>query len=424
VALVVSHTIAVGIFLTPAELIGGLAWPAMTLALWVGGGAMVLAGATTFGELASRYPQAGGLYVYLREAWGSRVACLYAWQSLLVLDPGVTAALASGASQYAVLIWPAASGQSRVIATALVWALALLSMSGLRMGARVFGALTLIKLATLAAIIITAFAGDAGTWSHFDATGLQSSMGRSFGEAMAIGVISVFFSFGGFWEASRIAAEVQDPRRTVPRALVIGVTAVTAIYIATTAAFIYLVSPAEATSATAFARLVGEAAFGPAGAMILAWAVVLSVVPSAMAMLMVAPRLYEAMARDGLFPAAIAARRAGSGAPVRATVVLAALATLLVWLGTFDQIVAFFVATALVFIALAAAAIFVCRRREHDRAPYRAWGYPVTPALFIVLVVGVLILIAANRPFEAAAGTGAVALGALVDRLVFRPGAR
>jgi APA family basic amino acid/polyamine antiporter len=95
-----------------------------------------------------------------------------------------------------------------------------------------------------------------------------------------------------------------------------------------------------------------------------------------------------------------------------------------VWLGTFDQIVAFFVATALVFIALSAAAIFVCRRREQERAPYRAWGYPLTPVLFIVLVVGVLILIAAHRPFEAAAGAAAVAVGALVDRFLFRPGAR
>ena len=103
-ALVIGHTIAVGIFLTPAQIIGALGSPMLTFALWFGGGAVVLAGAFTFGELASRYPQAGGLYVYLREAWGERVAFLYSWQSLLIMDPGVTAALAVGASQYLVLV--------------------------------------------------------------------------------------------------------------------------------------------------------------------------------------------------------------------------------------------------------------------------------------------------------------------------------
>ena len=107
-ALVVGHAIGVGIFLTPADLIGALASPILTLGLWVVGGAMVLAGALTFGELASRFPLAGGPYIYLREAWGERVAFLYGWQSLLVMDPGVTAALTTGASQYLVVLWPAA----------------------------------------------------------------------------------------------------------------------------------------------------------------------------------------------------------------------------------------------------------------------------------------------------------------------------
>jgi len=127
-ALVVGHTIGVGIFLTPAEPIGALASPALTFGLWLACGAVVLAGAFTFGELASRYPQAGGPYVYLRQAWGRRVAFLYGWQCLLIMDPGITAALALGLSQYLVVLWPSAAGRERWLALGTVWVLALVNM--------------------------------------------------------------------------------------------------------------------------------------------------------------------------------------------------------------------------------------------------------------------------------------------------------
>jgi APA family basic amino acid/polyamine antiporter len=420
-ALVISNTIAVGIFLTPAELIGALASPALTLTLWLVCGAMVLAGAFTFGELASRYPQAGGLYVYLREAWGARVAFLYGWQSLLIMDPGLTAALAVGASQYIVVLWPAGGGFERWIAVGTIWIVAAINMAGLTFGARVFGFLTALKLCTLAGVVVLALATGAGSWSHFVSAGVSSASAPPIGEALALGLISVFFSFGGFWETSRIAAETRDPRRTLPRALVLGVLSVTAIYVMTTVAFIYLVPPASATSASEFARRAGEAMLGPTGPSALASVVVLSIVASAMAMVMVAPRLYEAMSRDGLFPASVAARHALTGAPVRATAVLAILATVFVLLGTFDQIVAFFMCTTLCFVALAAAAVFVVRRRGSAAAAFLAPGYPVTPALFVLLVATVVAMVAINRPVQALAGFALVLLGVPVSRFLVLP---
>jgi APA family basic amino acid/polyamine antiporter len=228
--------------------------------------------------------------------------------------------------------------------------------------------------------------------------------------------VSVFFSFGGFWETSRIAAEMRDPRRTVPLALVAGVVCVTAIYLLTTAAFILLVPPAGATSAAEFARLAGEALAGPIGPTLLSVAVLLSVVASAMAMMMVAPRLYEAMGRDGLFPAAVSTRTA-NGSPVRSTLVLAALSTMLVLLGTFDQIVSFFIAPTLVFLALAAGAVFVVRRRAAPAASFHAPGYPLTPVVFITLVAAVALMVAANRPRQALAGLVMVTLGLPVYRM-------
>lgn len=424
VALVISHTVAVGIFLTPAELIGALASPALTLGLWAVGGLVVLAGAFTFGELAARYPQAGGLYVYLRAAWGPRLAFLYGWQSLLIMDPGVTAALAAGASQYATLVWPAAAGFEPLVAVGMIWALAVLNMAGLTFGARVFGVLTVFKLCTLAGIVVLAMATSVGSWSHFSPfVGLRDGA-PPLGEALALGLVSVFFSFGGFWEASRIAGEVRDPRRTLPVALVAGVVCVTVIYLMTTVAFIYLVPASAATSAPEFARLAGEALLGTTGPAVLASIVLLSVVASAMAMIMVAPRLYEAMGRDGLFPRALTMRHARTGAPVRATALLASLASLFVLLGTFQQIVAFFIATALAFIALAAAALFVVRRRDVSHDGFRAPAFPLTPAVFALFVAVVVLMVAVNRPWQALAGLALVLAGVPAFRLFVKGASR
>jgi APA family basic amino acid/polyamine antiporter len=292
-------------------------------------------------------------------------------------------------------------------------------MGGLRVGARVFGLMTVLKMGTLGGVVLIALASGAGDWTHFASPTVRPAVAPPLGEAMALGLVGIVFSFGGFWEASRIAGEVRDPRRTLPRALLFGVMIVTAAYLMTTLAFIYVVPPTAATTAAEFARRFGEALLGPSGPTALASVVVLSVVASAMAMILVAPRLYEAMAADALFPASLAKRHASTGAPVRATALLAALATLFVLVGTFEEIVAFFLCTTLGFLALAAAAVFVARRREAPGAAaplFRTPGYPVTPVLFVLLVLAVVVMVAVHRPLQAAAGVLIVLTGIPVQR--------
>jgi APA family basic amino acid/polyamine antiporter len=384
----------------------------LTLGLWIVCGAIVLAGALTFGELASRYPHAGGLYIYLREGWGERIAFLYGWQALLIMDPGITAALAAGSAQYLVVLWPSAVGAERVIAVGTIWILAGLNMLGLRLSARLFGVMTGFKLLALAAIILIAFTVGDGHWSNFATTPGARSGAPPLAEGLALGLVSVFFSFAGFWEASRIAGEVREPGRTLPLAFALGVGCLTLVYVATTAAFIYLVPAGETTSASVFARRAGEAMLGAAGPPMLAAAVVLSVIASAMALLMMAPRLYVAMSLDGLFPAALAAIHPATKAPARATALLAVLASGFVLAGTFDQIASFLICTALGFIALAAAALIVVRRRAPDplappecrairgqRDSSSSWS-PRSVAL-----------VAINRPLQALGGLVIVAAG-------------
>jgi APA family basic amino acid/polyamine antiporter len=419
-ALVIGHTIGVGVFLTPAELIGAVASPALMLGLWLGCGALVLAGAFTFGELASRYPLAGGPYVYLREGWGERIAFLYGWQSMLVMDPGVTAALATGMSEYVVVLWPTAAGAERWLAIAMIWALTAISAAGLMLSARVLGILTAGKVIAFAAIVVTAFLTGRGSWSHFEPFAGRQATGAPLGDALALGLVAVFFSFGGFWEASRVAGEVRNAPRTMPTALAIGVTCVTGIYVATSAAFIYLVPAQGATSASAFARRAGEAMLGLAGPSVLASIVVLSVVASALALLIMAPRVYVAMSRDGLFPSVLASVNPVTQSPARATVLLGVVATIFVFAGTFQQIVAFFMCTTLGFVALAAAALVRVRRRAPANAAFSSPGYPISTGLFVLLVVSVVILVVINRPVQAGAGFLIVLLGVPVHRLMGR----
>lgn len=419
-ALVVGHTIAVGIFLTPAELIGALASPALTLGMWLACGVLIFAGALTFGELAARYPRAGGPYIYLREGWGERVAFLYGWQSVLIMDPGLTAALASGLSAYLVVVWPGAAGSEKLLAVAAIWIVTLLAMGGLRLSARALGVLTVLKLLAVATIVVAAFTIGDGNWSNLAPFAERRAGAPPLMEALALGLVGAFFSFGGFWEASRVAGEVRDPGRTLPFALALGVTCVTAVYVLTSLAFMYLVPAEHATSATEFARRAGEAVLGPAGPAVFASVVVLSVAASALALVMMAPRVYIAMSQDGLFPAALAAVRPGSGTPARAMLLLATLASAYVLVGTFQQIVAFFICTALAFIALAAAALFVVRRRAPGETTFASPGYPLGPALFVLLTVAVVLLVLMARPIEALAGVAIVLLGLPARRLLLR----
>jgi len=419
-ALVVGHTIAVGIFLTPAELIGALASPALTLGLWLSCGALIFAGALTFGELAARYPRAGGPYVYLREGWGERIAFLYGWQSVLIMDPGVTAALASGLAEYLVVLWPAAAGSEKLLGVAAIWTVTLLAMSGLTLSARALGVLTALKLLAVTAIVGAAFTIGGGDWSNLTPFVERRAGAPPLMEALALGLVGTFFSFGGFWEASRVAGEIHNPGRTLPLALALGVTCVTCVYVLTSLAFMYLVPIEHATSAAEFARRAGEALLGPVGPPAFASIVVLSVAASALALVMMAPRLYVAMSHDGLFPSGLAAVRPGTGTPARAMLLLATLASAFVLAGTFQQIVAFFICTALSFIALAAAALFVVRRRAPDATPFKSPGYPLGPALFVLLIVVVVVLVLMARPVEALAGAAVVLLGLPARHLLLK----
>src|SRR3989441_3055975 len=418
-ALVVGEVVAIGFFLTPAGMARSLGSPFWLLIVWLLMGVMALSGALCYGELAARSPEAGGGYIYLREAYGPGVAFLYGWKCMLVMDPGITAALAAGLASYVGYAVGVSGVWLKVIAIGSILAIAAVNIVGLRLGSGLMQGLTALKLGALALIAVLAFVLRAGSWSNFIPFVAQHAGSAPLPGAFAPALVGAFFAFGGWWEISKLAGEARDPARTLPRALALGVAIVTVIYIVTSAVFLYLVPLERVTSGETFAAQAGELLFGPAGGRGFAWIVIVAVLGSLLGLLMALPRVYYAMASDGVFFKAIAAIHPRFGTPARAIAIQATLASVIVASGTFNQIIAYFVFVTVLFVAATVAGLFRIRRDSPD-ASYRTWGYPFTPILFLVLSAVVLFLVAARRPLQAALGGRILALGAPLYFLVFR----
>ena len=419
-ALIVGEVIAVGIFLTPAGMAKSLGSPFWLLIVWLLMGGMALCGALCYGELAARFPEAGGGYVYLREAYGKPIAFLYGWMALLVMDPGLTAVLAVGLASYVGYVIKLSPVGLKAVAVSAIVLVALVNARGVKLGGGLIRWLTISKLGLIAVVILGGFALGSGNWSNFQPLLAQRPGSQPLLGALAASVVGAFFSFGGWWDLTKLAGEVRNPKQTLPRALIYGVTILTVVYILTSAAFMYLVPLEQVTSGETFIAQAGQVLFGQAGAHILSGVVIVAVLGSLAAVVMSAPRVYFAMARDGLFISAAAEIHPRYGTPARAIIIQATLATLLVLVGTFDTILSYFVFVVVLFIGLTVATLFVLRRRVEQSIAYHTPGYPFTPIIFLFLIALLLCLLATNRPEQAGLGVAVVALGFPVYYLLFR----
>jgi len=394
--------------------------PAWLLVVWLVMGALSLCGALCYGELAVRFPEAGGGYAYLREAYGPALAFLYGWMALLVMDPGLTAAIATGAASYVGYGLNLSARGNKLVAIVAIVTLALVNIRGVRPGAWFVRWLTVLKVGFLGFIVLWAFGFQMGHWSNFVPLVAQRPGSKPLIEALAVGVVGSFFSFAGWWDVSKVAGEVRNPSRTMPRAFVYGIVIVALVYILTSAAFVYLIPMEQVTNGQAFAAQVGEVLFGRTGAQVFAAFVIVAVLGSLAALIMSAPRVYFAMARDGLFFPAAAVIHPRFNTPARCIALQAVLASLLVLTGTFEEIISYFFFVVLVFIALTVFGIFVLRRRQSSQLEYSTPGYPVTPIVFLLLVLLMLILLGSGQPRQSFLGVGVVALGVPVYYLLFR----
>jgi basic amino acid/polyamine antiporter, APA family len=416
VAVVTGESIALGIFLTPAAMAKSLGSPLLLGLVWVAIALMAMCGALCYSELAIRFPQSGGEYVYLREGYGEQVSFLYGWMSSIVMYPGVAAALAVGSVPYLAQVLPLSD---KVLAFAPAIALCvfgLINFLGTRLSGTILSFVNSLKLLVLFALVAWAAVSGHAHLSNLLPLTVRRPGSDAIFPAIVGGVMSAFFSFGGWWEASKIAGEVRNPKRNLPLAFIGGVTIVTAIYLLISGTFLSVLPIEQITSNTAFVAQFGAVLFGTAGARILSICVLICVCGGIAALTMAAPRVCYAMAQSGAFLPSFGKLHPRFGTPANAILLQTVLSLAVLLLGAFHQVLAYIIFSAILFLGLTASTLF--RIRE----PIRAWWYPAAPILFIALSGIIALLILVGDPLPALIGVGIVLCGIPLRRfLIPRP---
>ena len=390
IGLVIGVTIGSGIFRTPATIAMRVPDPTLMLGVWLAGGLISLCGALAVAELAGSLPHTGGWYVYLRESWGRMAGFLFGWAELVLIRASAAGAIATVFSEYllrSIGYDPAASGRTAdyVAAVALVLT-AFANIRAVRLGAVLAGLSSIAKFSALVALVAVSFllgGGAGGSTANFTAAGGEVQAGL-FGLAL----ISVLWAYDGFADVSFAAGEVKDPQRTLPRAIVTGTVAILAIYLAANLAYLY-VNPIDRVAASPLiAADTMQALFGQVGVALVSVVVTISTFGALAATMLASPRVFFAMADDGLFFRSVAKVHPVYKTPHVAISLAAALGVLFVLTRTFDQLADTFVLSIWPFYGLAIAGLYRLRRtRPELPRPYRVPGYPIVPGIFVAAVI-------------------------------------
>ena len=394
VAVLVGSTIGSGIFRSPAGIADRLPGPLPLMAVWVAGGLFALCGALTLAELSGELPATGGMYVFIREGWGRMPAFLFGWAELVLIRAASLGAISTTFTEYLLRVLgfdpsvrPYADWVHWIAAIAIV-VTATFNYVGVRWSSLVLNLTTLAKYGGLLFIIALALiVGLPRTGGHFVPAVPAGSFHVS---AFGLALVSVLWAFDGWADLSFVAGEVKEPRRVLPRAIVIGTLAVIAIYLLANIGYLAVMPVEEIRHSKLVAADVAQRLIGAPGVVLVAATVMLSTFGTLNATLLTAPRVFFAMADDGLFFRRVAAVHPRYGTPYVAILLASALGVVFVLLRTFEQLADTFVTAIVPFYALAVAAIFVLRRRPGYDPPFRAPLYPVVPILFILATLFLL----------------------------------
>ena len=424
VALVIGITIGSGIFRTPAVVAGRVPDPFLMLSLWVIGGVMALSGALSFAELAASLPRSGGVYVFLREGWGRLAGFLFGWAELVLIRGVSAAAIASVFGEYLLRTCGVdpierAGAADLVAAGALVFATAV-NVMGVRLGAAIVGLSTAAKYGGLAAIVAAAFlfgADRGASTGHFVQAAGDVTPGL-FGLAL----ISVLWAYDGFADLAYVAGEVKDPQRTLPRALAVGTLAIVVIYLLTNAAYLYVIPVDRMAGSQLIAADTMTVLFGGVATTLISALVMVSTFGALIGIMLSGPRIFFAMADDGLLFRPVAAVHPRFGTPHVAIILNGSLGVLMVLMQTFEQLADTFVLATWPFYIFAVAALYRLRRTRPDLPrPYRVTGYPVVPAIFIAAASYLILNALVTDPFWTSVVFGIVLLGVPVYYVRFNP---
>jgi len=399
-----------GIFLTPSQIAGYLPSPLLILLVWALGGIITLTGALTFAELGAMFPQAGGVYVYLKEGYGDLFGFMYGWAYLLVINSGSLAALNIAFAYYLGFIIPLGDTGIKVVAVSSIITLTIINILRVKAGEIFSNIFTGLKLIGITGIIaVGLFMGNPELMSS--QAGQPVSSGNLF-VAFGLALIGVLWSYGGWQHASFVAGEARDAQRTVPRAMILGALIVALVYLLTNLAYLFLLPLPEIVGSESLAADAVSTVI-PFGGNLIAVIIAISVVGTAGIYTLSAPRIYYAMADDGLFFKKLAWVHPQFRTPVNAILTQSAWAIiLLLFWGTFEDVITYVVFIDWIFFALAASVIFILRFKRKDALrTYRTFGYPLTPALFIIITGFFVVNTLIEKPKQAWAGLIFMAIG-------------
>jgi APA family basic amino acid/polyamine antiporter len=426
--LLVGGIVGSAIFLTARDTAGSLPTPALFLGVWVVGGAVSLIACFAFAELGAMFPEAGGQYVYFREAFGSLAAFLYGWMYFAVVGPATSAALSVASAKYLGVLLPQVSDQhvifslgsraftrTQFVALAVIALLTWINVIGVKRAAILQNVATWLKYAAMAGFVLLGFAIGHGSWSHFHAgaTRVALPFGQSMLSAFGVALIGVFFAYDGWVYIGQAAGEVEHPERNLPRALIGGIALVMLIYVAVNAAYLYalpvpaIAQGSETTAADAAAKL-----FLPAAGLWISGLVALSCFGALSCNILSSARVTYALSADGQFFRWMGAVHPRWRTPARVLIVQALWSGVLALSGRYDQLFTFLMFLQVLSYALAVIGLFVLRRTRPDTPrPYRCPGYPWLPASYVLIAIAWSANTVWTRPVESLIGVAILALG-------------
>ncbi len=418
--IVVANMIGAGIFTTSGLLMQDLHHPGVMIGLWLFGGLIALCGALSYGELGAAFPQAGGEYAFLSRLYHPVLGFLSGWVSFFVGFSAPIAASAIGFSEYLTRAFPGllrlglfpepveARLMKKLFAILIIAAFTFLHTRGLKTGARVQNVLTGLKVLLIVGLVAAGFAIGKGTFAHFaaaapfrfDFAGLKT---------MGLSLMWIMFAYSGWNASAYVGSEVRDPLRNLPRSLLLGTAVVTLLYAALNVFYVYAIAPGAMEGVISVAGLAAGNLFGPAAETVLSLLVSFALFSSLSAYLILGPRVYYSMARDGIFFKSIAFVDPRSAVPTRSIVLQGAIAAVMVFLGTFDQLLTYMSFSLGIFPLLAVVGVFKLRRA--GRSAVKLPGYPVASAVYLLAGTAILVLSFLQRPKESLVALATAAVG-------------
>lgn len=428
-SVVIGTVIGTGIFIVPTYMAQAVKTPLLVFAVWIFAGFLSLAGALTYAELGAAFPAAGGEYVYIREAYGKLAGFMYGWTYFLVGKTGSLATLASGFAlylgdllplqkvycryEYSFFGHPAAVtlSQQVLVAIGILCFLSVVNVFGVVTGGRLQSVLTGLKIGVVLLLVALGFTLGHGSLSHFTGqltpatqTGLLSLLG--------IAMVRALWAYDGWNNCNMVAGEVKDPQRNIPRALIFGMSGVMGLYLLTNLVYFYLLSIDHIAASPRVAAEAARSFLGNAGGTFVVVAVLISTFAAINGSILSGARIYFAMAEDRLFFSKVAEVHRRYHTPVFSIALQAVWASLLTLTGTYDQLLTYVLFAEWIFYAMGTGSVFVLRRKYPNlNRPYKTWGYPLVPILFVIVALWLLINTIATDPKDAGMGLILMALG-------------